>query len=143
MSKHFTIAHIRNGEIENKKAVRTLFETLKDGKYLVEISGADKRSSPQNRYLHGILIPEFRYALNDVGYDEVKTDDQAKAIMKSMFLNAETVNKETGEVIKYIKNTRDLTKQELNILIDEVIKFCAENMNYQIAYPNEQLMMPV
>jgi hypothetical protein len=58
-----------------------------------------------------------------------------------MFLKRRVVNKETGEVLEYIQPTRDLTKEEATVLIDEVIKFCAEEMNYQIMYPNEQSMI--
>jgi hypothetical protein len=141
MAKHFCILNIREGAIQNPKAIRTLVNSLKDGKYKIEISPVNQRTLPQNSYLHGLLIPEFRKALNSVGYDEVKTDSQAKLIMKSMFLTAEVVSKETGEMIKYVKRTRDLNKEELNVLIEEVIKFSAEHMSYQIPYPNEQLMM--
>lgn len=141
MGKEMCIVNMEGGHVQNRKPLTVLFQSLKDGKYLLEISKSDKRSNPQNRYLHGLLIPEFRKALNSVGYDEVKTDVQAKLIMKSMFLKRQVVNKETGEVIEYIQDTSDCTKEELNILIDEVIKFCAENMNYPIAFPNEQLMM--
>lgn len=141
MAKYLCIARIEGGKIQNPKAVKTLFEALKDGKYKVEISPVNTRSLPQNAYLHGLLIPEFRKALNSVGYDSVKTDEQAKQIIKSMFLTASIYSEETKMEINYIKRTRDLSKEELNILIEEVIKFCAENMNYQIPFPNEQLMM--
>lgn len=141
MPKHFCIIHLKDGIPANPNSFYKMISGLKDGKWELEISPVNKRSSPQNRYLHGLLIPEFRKALNSVGYDEVKTDSQAKSILKSMFLVAETVNKETGEMIKYIRNTRDLNKEEMTILFDEVIKFTAEHMNHQIAYPNEQLMM--
>jgi hypothetical protein len=129
------------GQIKNKKSVREFFLLLKDGKYLLQVDNNKKRTLPQNSFLHGILIPEFKNALNSVGYDEVKTNGQAKLIMKSMFLTRETVNKETGEMIKYVQDTSDLTTVELNTLIDEVIKFTAENMNYTIPFPNEQLQM--
>lgn len=141
MAKHFLILNVRAGKIINPKGFKTLIESLKDGKYKCEISPVNQRTLPQNSYLHGILIPEFRKALVSVGYDEVKNDDQSKQIMKSMFLTIETPNKETGEMIKYVRRTRDLTKEELNILIEEVIKFCAENMNYLIPFPSEQLIM--
>lgn len=139
MSRHWTILNIRDGKPTNADNVRKLFNQLKDGKYNVDLTKIDKRSNQQNRYLHGVLIPEFRKALNSVGYDEVKTDEQSKEIMKQMFLKRQTVNKETGEVLEYVQQTRDLTKEENNILIEEVIKFCAENMSYTIPYPNEQL----
>lgn len=141
MAKYFNIISIKDGVVENPAPFNRMLLALKDGKWKAEFSPYNQRSLPQNAYLHGILIPEFRNALVSVGYDEVKTDSQAKQIMKSMFLSAETVNKETGEMIKYVRKTSDLTKEELNILIEEVIKFCSENMHYQIPYPSEQLML--
>lgn len=141
MAKYLNILNIKEGKIVNPKAFKTLVEALKDGRYKCEISPFNQRSLPQNAYLHSLLIPEFRKALNSVGYDAVKNDSQAKDIMKSMFLVAEMGNTQTGEVIKYIRRTRDLNKEELSVLIEEVIRFAAENMNYQIPYPSEQLMM--
>jgi hypothetical protein len=133
------ICHIHDGEILNKTTVRKHFDDLKDGRYLVRIDSRNKRTLPMNAYLHGVLIPEFRKALNSVGYDEVRNDAQAKLIMKSMFLTDTITNKETGEMINYVKDTHELTTLEMSTLFDDVIKFCAENMNHTIPYPNEQL----
>lgn len=133
------ICHISNGEILNKSTVKKYFDQLIDGRYLVKIENKNKRTLPMNAYLHGVLIPEFRKALNSVGYAEVKNDDQAKLILKSMFLVDSVFNKETGEVIKYVKDTHDLTTIEMSELFEEVIRFSAANMDYQIPYPNEQL----
>lgn len=141
MSKSWAILTIEEGKPTNPAPLRKIFNSLKDGRYNVEVTKITKRSNQQNRYLHGLLIPEFRRALNSVGYDEVKTDEQAKEIMKQMFLKRQVINKETGEVLEYVQQTRDMTKEENGILIEDVIKFCAENMNYQIPYPNEQLQM--
>lgn len=132
------IIHIRNGEIINKSAVRKAFDSLKDGRYLMDIEDRTKRSNPQNRYLHGVLIPEFRNALMSVGYD-VPNNAVAKNIMKSIFLKRSVTNLETGEMMEYIQDTSDMTKEEGSILIEEVVRFCAENMSYVIPLPNEQL----
>ena len=133
------ICHIQDNQILNKSVVKKQFEQLNDGRYLVTITNKNKRTLPMNAYLHGVLIPEFRKALNSVGYDEVKNDDQAKLVMKSMFLTDNITNKETGEIIQFVKDTHQLTTLEMSSLFDEVIKFSAENMNYVIPYPNEQL----
>lgn len=133
------ILHKREGEIVNKSTVRKYIDQLNDGRYLVVIQNKNKRTLPMNAYLHGVLIPEFRKALNSVGYAEVKNDDQAKLILKSMFLVDSVFNKETGETIKYVKDTHDLTTIEMSELFEEVIRFAAANMDYQIPYPNEQL----
>lgn len=138
MSKHSLIVTIKDREIQNKKAVKAFFVSLPDGKYILEADNSKKRTNQQNRYLHGILIPEFRKALNSVGYDGVKYDWQAKLIIKKMFLTRQVVNEETGEVLEYVQDTHDLTTVELNVLIEEVIRFAAENMNYEIMLPNQQ-----
>lgn len=135
------ICYIQNGSIVNRSTVKKYFDRLADGRYLVKIENRNKRTLPMNAYLHGVLIPEFRKALNSVGYDEVRNDEQAKLIMKSMFLTDNIVNKETGETISYVKDTHQLTTIEMSTLFEDVIKFCAENMNYQIHYPGEQLSM--
>lgn len=134
MAKTLVISSIEGGRI--RKAIE-----VPDGKYKIEVSPLNQRSLAQNSYLHAALIPEFRKALNGAGYDEVKTDAQAKLIIKSMFLTASVYSEIQKMEINYVRRTRDLNKDELNTLIDEVIKFTAENLNHQIAYPNEQLMM--
>lgn len=132
------IVHIRNHQIQNPKVVRQIFDDLTDGRYLVEVSRKNKRTLPQNAYLHAVLIPEFKNALNSVGYDEVRTYEQAKSILKETFLKSHVVNEATGEALEFTKDTHTLSKVEMMELIEEVIKFCADKMNYQIPFPNEQ-----
>lgn len=134
------IIHISNRVIQNMPAFNRAISEL-DGRYVVKITKANKRTLPMNGYLHGVLIPEFKNALRSVGYDEVKTNDQAKLIMKSMFLTDHIVNKETGEGIAYVKDTHKLTTTEMSALFEEVIRFAADKMNYIIAYPGEALKM--
>jgi|SRR5688572_30085023 len=141
MSSQSIILKIEQGKPANPRTLDKFLLSLEDGTYELDASRINKRSNGQNKYLHGLLIPEFRKALNSVGYDEVKTDVQAKLILKSLFLTDEIFSKDNGEVIKYVKDTSSLSKEEMTILIDDVIKFAAENMNYQIAYPSEQLIL--
>lgn len=132
---------MQHGQIQNKKAVREFFLNLKDGRWIIEADNSKKRTLPQNKFIHAVLFPEFRKALNEVGYGNVKTDQQAKDIAKKMFLTRQVPNENTGEVLEYIQDTHDLTTVELNVFIDEVIRFAAEEMNYIIPFPNEQLQM--
>lgn len=133
--------HIQNGVPTNQQVLDKALTELKDGRWYVDFQNKNKRTLPMNAYLHGVLIPEFRKALNSVGYAEVKNDYQAKLILKSMFLTGEVFNKETGEVIKYVKDTHDLTTVEMSELFEEVIRFTAANMDYQIPYPGEKMMI--
>src|SRR5665213_2819863 len=98
----------------SRMSVKNRLKGLAPGEYEWEIKRYKKpRSLPQNAYLHGVLIPCFREALNEVGYDEVKTDEQAKLLMKSMFLRRTVANHETGEVLEYIQDTSALNTFEM------------------------------
>lgn len=144
MSKQFVISQFKEGQLQNRTGLVNLFRSLKNGTYEISVTHISKRSNQQNRYLHGLLIPEFRKALNSVGYNEVKTDEQAKLIMKSMFLTKSFSRQNEDNVIEkvhYVQDTSALSKEEMRVLIEEVISFAAENMNYQIPYPGEQLAM--
>lgn len=141
MSKQFIITRIEDGVIQDISKLVRLCAPLKDGKYEFSVSKVSKRSNPQNRYLHGVLIPEFRKALNSVGYGEVKTDEQAKLVMKSMFLTREFPSETGGKPVHFVQDTSALTKEEMGVLIEEVIAFAAENLSYQIPYPGEVLTL--
>lgn len=122
--------------------VANRIKEMPDQEVSIEITKYKKpRSLEQNAYLHGILIPCFREALYNVGYDEVKTDSQAKQIMKNMFLKTSVVNHETGEVLEYVKDTRDLNTEEMGILFEDVWRFCADTLGYIVPAPGAQSQM--
>lgn len=119
-----------------------LAELPDDVEYSWEVKKYKKpRSLGQNSYLHYILIPCFREALRGVGYNEVKTDEQAKLIMKNMFLKTSVVNEETGEVLEYVRDTHDLNTEEMSLLWEEVWQFTSEHLGYTIPAPGQQSQM--
>lgn len=97
-----------------------------------------KRSLSQNAYIHAVLIPELKNAFNSVGFDDIRTNEQCKDIMKCLFLRTQYVNPTNGEVIESFKNTSELTTFEMSELVEKVIKYAWDNMNYKIFAPNEQ-----
>lgn len=133
------IVRIRMGEIDNRTTVKKAFEGLTDGTYLVTIKSVTKRSDNQNRYIHGVLFPEVQKALYNIGYDDIRTMEDAKATCKALFLKKDMVNKDTGEVITRIRDTSELTKFEMMEFIETVIRWAADNLGWTIPYPNEQL----
>lgn len=134
-------AKIKDGELQigSRQKMINEIKNSKDGTVRIEITYANKRTLPQNAYFHAVLVPEFRKALNDVGYHLLKTDEQCKRIIKSMFLTRELPNDEGGKPVHYIQDTSELTKEEMTILINEVIQFASENCNYVIPLPGEKL----
>jgi len=130
---------IKNGVIANPKVWAKYVKSLPDGYYTVNIENKKKRSNNQNSYLHGVIIPMVFEGLKDAGFDEVRTHEDAKLIIKALFLKKSIVSKSSGEVIEIIQDTSALTTTEMNEFIESVIKWAAEYLSIQIPYPNEQL----
>jgi hypothetical protein len=71
--------------IVNRDKVNRELAQLPPGLYEMKMIPKSERSLPQNNFFHGILVPEFRKALNGVGY-RIKNDTESKMVLKSMFL---------------------------------------------------------
>lgn len=121
--------------------VRAAFDQLKDGRYSLEILGENKRSPGQNGYLHGVMFPMVMEGLRDIGYNDIKTPEDAKQVVKTLFLKVKVVNPYNGDVIEKIKDTRDLTTWETARLVDEVIQWAAEYLGIRIPPPNTQMKL--
>lgn len=120
----------------SSSAIRKAFAECATGRYLLKLEKRDKRTNDQNAYLHTIF-PLIRNGLQDIGYREVKTADDAKWVCKSLFLSYEIENG-TGGKIRMVKRTRDLTKDEMSAFIEEVIQWAAEYLGVVIEPPLTQ-----
>jgi len=133
------IFHVRNSKITNPKVLRKLFDELKDGIYTCDVMSNNKRSLSQNAYLHGVVIPLVLEGLREAGFEDVRDADDAKDVIKGLFLKKKVVNRETGEVLsEIIKDTSDLTTIEMIDFIDEVVRWAAEYLSIHIPAPNSQ-----
>lgn len=138
MSKDFTIVHIKDGVIQNRKAVKLLFEQ-KDGRYLVEISGADKRSNQQNRYYFGLVVPMIQKAINSHGSNYTK--EEIHELLKAQFNLSDFVNTETGECISIPISTTRLNKEQFSEYITRIQAWAADLLLLVIPDPGEQTMI--
>jgi hypothetical protein len=129
------------GSISNKKVVADAFNQLEDGRYKVVISSYKKRSLPQNAYYWAAMLPMVKDGLREVGYNEVKSLDDAHEILKHLFLKRKLSNDNTGDEIVIPGSTAKLTTIEFNTFIDEVIQWAAEYLGITIPLPNEPLVM--
>lgn len=132
-----TYITISNKEIVNKRQLRKAFDELPDGRYLVKIERKNKRTSPQNRYLH-LMFYMICAGFREIGYNEVKDAEMAKEIMKRMFLTR-TIENGTGGRIEVVLRTRDLTKEQMSEFIEDCIQFSAENLGITIPAPEQQI----
>lgn len=135
------ILHINHSGIQNKSTVRNAFAALTEGKYLVRVEAFKKRSLPQNAYYWGIVVPMVKQGLKDIGYNEVKTNEDAHEIMKHIFLKKPVKNEINGDEIVIAGSTADLKTVAFNAFLEEVWQWAAEYLNIQIPAPNEQAVM--
>lgn len=137
MSKAWAILKKENGEIANKKIVRALFDSLKDGRHLIEISGADKRSNPQNRYYWGLVIPIIQKGIKDMGTELTK--EETHEFLKARFNASDLINESTGEAISIPISTTRLNKEQFGEYIFKIQKFAAEFLSLEVPDPGVQL----
>lgn len=125
--------------IRNRKAFDSDLLYFNGKEVLITIEKKkSKRSSPQNRYLHGPVLDIIRQGLLDAGFNEARSKDWVKDLVKFKFLKYEVVNEHTGEIITAVRGTSELTKSEFNDFIADLTQWCAEFLNVQIPEPNEQ-----
>lgn len=99
-----------------------------------------KRSDPQNRYFHGVIIPIVKSALLDLGFEEAKSSEWVKDFIKFNCLIKEYISAE-GEVIKSLGKTSQLTKSEFADMVADVQRWAADKLNIYIPDPGEQTVL--
>jgi len=141
MSKMWCLLHIKNGEVQNKSQVKRVFDQLRDGKWLIEIGQANKRSEQQNRYYWGLVIPLVQNGIKDLGTELTK--EETHNFLKSKFNYTEIINKETGEYIQVPRSTTILNKEAFSEYIAKIQQFSAEFLNVVIPDPGQQMELEV
>lgn len=124
---------IENGRLQ--MTGRALFEAamrrFPNGYVRVRIDVArPTRSSQQNRFWHGVVIPLFA---EHCGYDV----DDMKDVLALRLLPKEIVDRETGEVHTVPGHTSELNTKQFNELIERAQRLGAE-MGIDIPDPNER-----
>ena len=134
------IVNISNKRIVNMSDLKSAFNNLKDGRHLITIKDFRKRSIPQNSYYWGVVVPMVRRGLYDAGYDAVRTNDEAHAVLKHVFLRKEIVSKETGDMIEMSGSTTALTIPEFNDFLESVCRWASEYLGIIIPDTNEVII---
>lgn len=129
---------ISNQSVVNRGDLANVIRNLMDGKYLFKIERKDKRTTQQNKYLHGVMLPVVRDALRDAGWNNIKTIDDAKDFIKIKFLKYDLVNEQTGEVAEMYRNTSALTKLQFMELVQDVQIWLLDYFNIELPLPGEQ-----
>lgn len=98
-----------------------------------------KRSSPQNRYYWGVVVPLVRKGFLENGWESYElSSDQVHDCIKHKFCRTELVNHDTGEIIESVKGTSEMTTSEFMDFIVIVQQWSATFFNIDIPDPNQE-----
>lgn len=109
----------------------------KEVRIIVELK--QKRSNEQNKYFHAVCVPIVRNHLLDLGWREARSKEWVKDYIKFHCLIREYSNEDTGEVIKSLGKTSDLTTTEFKEFIDIIQQWASESLGLYIPDPGEQI----
>lgn len=133
------VIHINEkGIATNGTAIRKYFSTHKAGSYLLASRSLNKRTIPQNSYLH-LIFSMLVEPLREAGWNNIRGMEDAKEFVKALFLTVTEKNEKTGEEIKRVKHTSELTKEEVQIFIDDLKQWSSEYLGFYIPDSNEQV----
>lgn len=131
----FTIHKTKDGW-RNQRAYKQHLLDVPIGSYKIIMEPLGKRTTLQNAWFHSIL-PEIRMALRDAGFSDIKTNEDAKDLVKSIFFKKKISN--GVEEIEVIQGTSKTAKLDFAEKADEIIRWAAEYLGINIAPPEKQL----
>ena len=126
---------IKNGVIENKLQVAKVFKSLEDGNYTISLQPTRKRTLNQNSWFHAVL-PDILQGLRDVGYNDVRNEDDAKEVVKALFFKKKVTN--GIEEIEVIEQTSKTEKYPFAEKADQIITWAKDYLGIDIAPPAKQ-----
>lgn len=108
------------------------------GKWVsVSITTFKKRSSDQNRYYWGCVIPIFRDIYKNLGYD-ITDDETHDTLAKRLLGEIDMINAD-GEVVgRKTRSTTTLTTKEFTEYCEAAQRYAAQHFSVYIPDPNEQ-----
>ena len=106
----------------------------------ISIEKAKKtRSTPQNAYYHGCVIPLIRMGLKDTTGDTY-SNEQVHDLMKTRFLCLD-VHLRDGEFMQAIRSTTELSTFDFEEYMENCRAFALEFLGVTIALPNENIKL--
>lgn len=130
------ICYIENDSIKNKSTVKKYFDQLNDGRYKVTIQKSNKRSLNQNSWLHAVL-PDILQGLREVGFNEVRTTEDVKSILKEMFFKKPVTN--GVETFFVTEGTSETSKEVFIDRANQIITWAKEYLGIDVAPPFKQI----
>ena len=136
------ISEVKNGSLtRNRNLIKDAIATFENKQIIIKIEKAKKkRSTQQNRFYYGVIIPIVQNCLKEAGH--IMTNESTHDLIKLKFLKETLfVNETTGEVIERIKSTTELSTSQFMDLLAEINNFTFEYFGISLPSPNEDLTL--
>lgn len=136
------ISEVKNGTLtRNVNLIKDAIATFEGKQIIIKIEKAKKkRSTQQNRFYYGVIIPIVQNCLKEAGH--VMTNESTHDLIKLKFLKETLfVNETTGEVIERIKSTTELSTSQFMDLLAEINNFTFEYFGVSLPSPNDDLTL--
>ena len=135
-------SEVKNGTLtRNVNLIKDAIQTFEGKQIIIKIEKAKKkRSTQQNRFYYGVIIPIVQNCLKEAGH--VMTNESTHNLIKLKFLKETLfVNETTGEVIERIKSTTELSTSQFMDLLAEINNFTFDYFGVSLPSPNEDLTL--
>jgi hypothetical protein len=135
-------SEVKNGTLtRNTNLIKDAIQTFEGKQIVIKIEKAKKkRSTQQNRFYYGVIIPIVQNCLKEAGH--IMTNESTHDLIKLKFLKeALFVNEETGEVIERIKSTTELSTSQFMDLLAEINNFTFEYFGVTLPSPTDDLTL--
>jgi hypothetical protein len=136
------ISEVKNGTLtRNTNLIKDAIQTFEGKQIVIKIEKAKKkRSTQQNRFYYGVIIPIVQNCLKEAGH--IMTNESTHDLIKLKFLKETLfVNEETGEVIERIKSTTELSTSQFMDLLAEINNFTFEYFGVSLPSPTDDLTL--
>lgn len=100
------------------------------------------RSSPQNRFYHGVVVPSVKYAMEAKGFF-LQSNEAVHELLKFKFLKGEILNVASGELIPTIGSTTRLSTIDFEDYLTQIRAWASSCLDCIIPEPNEQLQAEI
>ena len=136
------ISEVKNGNLtRNRNLIKDAIATFDGKQIVIKIEKfKKKRSTQQNRFYYGIILPIVQNCLKEAGH--VMTNESTHDLIKLKFLKETLfVNETTGEIIERIKSTTELSTSQFMDLLAEINNFTFEYFGVSLPSPNDDLTL--
>lgn len=121
----------------NTAAWKAHLNGLSAGRYLVSIKSTKQRSTQQNAYYWGVVLPLVYEGLKAAGFESVRNNEDVHLITASLFLKV--AEEKNGVKIEKIISTTELSTVGFMEYLQNITIWAFDYLGIKIPEPNEQL----